>query len=156
MVMPGSAPAGADTASSVPPPVDHKVVRAFAAMSLAGVVAVVVGYVLVRPRLSAPSAGSCEWDGQPETHDAYRACRRAACDQLNAQVAGSAAVTWIPWLVLLALAIAASWLGWTEVRHHTGRIRYVLVAALVVAWVAVAALFPGLVAALDVLGDCTT
>jgi hypothetical protein len=132
------------------------VIQAFALMSFAGVATVVLGYLLVAPSLSAPGAGSCSWNGQAGTHDAWVACRRAACDQLDAQVGSSAAVAWIPWLVLLALAIAASWLGYFRVRRHSGRVRYALNAALVPAWLAVFALFPGLLALGNVLGDCTT
>ncbi len=75
---------------------------------------------------------------------------------MNAQVGSSATVAWIPWLILLGLAIAASWLGYRRVRGHSGRVRYALNAALVPAWLAVLVLFPGLLAVGGVLGDCTT
>jgi len=138
------------------PRVERSVVQAFVSMSLVGVATVVLGGFLVAPRLSGSSAGACSWDGADGTYDAWRACRRAACDELNAQVGSSAAVAWIPWLVLLVLAIIASAMWFGGVRGHSGRAHHVLAAALVPAWVAVLALFPGLLALGGVLGDCTT
>ena len=125
-------------------------------MSLVGVATVVLGGFLVAPRLSGSAAGDCTWDGADATYDAWRVCRRAACDELNAQVGSSVAVAWIPWLVLLVLAIVASAMWFAGVRGHSGRAHHVLTAALVPAWVAVVALFPGLLALGGVLGNCTT
>jgi hypothetical protein len=138
------------------PRVDRMVIQAFASMSMAGVAMVALGYYLLASSLSAPSPTSCPWDGQDGTYDAWVECRRSACHQMDAQVGSSAAAALIPWLMLLALAIVASWLGYFRVRGHSGRVRYALNAALVPAWLAVIALFPGLLALGGVLGDCTT
>lgn len=75
---------------------------------------------------------------------------------MNAQTGSSATVAVIPRLYLLALAIAAFWLGYHRVRGHSGRVRYALNAAPVPAWMAVIVLFPRLLAVGAVLGDCTT
>lgn len=78
------------------------------------------------------------------------------CDQTNAAVGTSLAVGLIPWLVLLAMAIAASWLAVRKLRGRSGRARPALYAALVPAWAAVVVMFPGLLAVGSVVGDCTT
>jgi hypothetical protein len=128
------------------PPLERRVVRAFAALSLAGVATVVLGLILVTLATSGPSLSSCH--GDPE-------CRQEICRQLGAAASAASGLAFLPWLVLLGLAVVGSWLGFHGVRGHSGGIRIALVAGLVAAWVAVVVMFPP-VLVVGVVSDCLT
>jgi hypothetical protein len=128
------------------PPVERRVVLAFVCLTLAGIATVVLGFVLVSSATSGPGLSSCNDD--PE-------CRREICRQIGAQSSTAMGLGFLPWAVLVLLAVVGTWLGYREVRGHSGGIRVVLVAGLVAAWVAVVVMFPP-VLAVGVVSDCLT
>ena len=115
------------------PPLARWVKRTFAALSIAGVIAVTVEYALFNFGNSVPSWTSC--NGDPN-------CRASVCHQLN-ELAG-AAMGWafIPWLLLVVMAIYGTWLTFSTMRRRSGGIRRSMIVGLVGAWLAVMVMFP--------------
>ena len=114
-------------------PIGFRPLLEFAGLMIAGVIAVVLEFKIFSSDSITPSLASCAGNSE---------CRQVFCDALYDQAQSAIAPAVIPWLVLLALAIYATYVVSAEIRAHLGIGRFVLILGIIPAWIAVAIMFP--------------